>query len=404
MQAVLMLAGKSTRTYPLTLTRPKPLLPIANRPILFHSLDQLAGLFDEIILIVGYRKEMIEQLLGSEYRGVRLIYQEQREQLGTGHAILQARPHIRDRFVAMNGDDLFAHEDLENLIKHPYAALAMEVPDPSIYGVCQVDERNRLLNMVEKPKEFIGNLANIGCYVFEPEIFDILARVPLSVRGEIEVIDGIMQVRAKRDFIIVPTIGFWLPTGYPWDLLKHQELLMASMREGSILGEVENGVTLKGPVTVGAGSILRSGTYIEGPVIIGENCVIGPNCYIRKYTAVGDGCRIGHGVEVKNSIIMSRSSVAHLSYVGDSVIGYECNLGAGFVAANIRHDGAMVRSTIKGKLVDSGREKLGAILADGVRTGVMTAVNPGRKIWPGTSTRPGTVVDEDIMPEDGRWD
>jgi len=86
MQAVMMVAGKSTRTYPLTLTRPKPLLPVANRPLICHSLDQMAGVFDEVILIVGYRQEMIRTLLGDEYRGIRLVYQEQKQQLGTGHA------------------------------------------------------------------------------------------------------------------------------------------------------------------------------------------------------------------------------------------------------------------------------------------------------------------------------
>ncbi|NLP09488.1 NTP transferase domain-containing protein, partial [bacterium] len=151
MQAVLMVAGKSTRTFPLTLTRPKPLLPIMNRPLIEHSLDQLYGLFDEVILIVGYRQDMIRRVLGDQYRGMRLIYQEQREQKGTGHAVLQAQPHIRGRFVAMNGDDLFAHEDLALLQHYSYAALAKVVPDPSLYGVCVVDEENNLLNMVEKP-------------------------------------------------------------------------------------------------------------------------------------------------------------------------------------------------------------------------------------------------------------
>ena len=265
MQAVMMVAGKSTRTYPLTLSRPKPLLPIMNKPLIEHSLDQMVGLFDEVIFIVGYRKEMINHALGDNYRGIKLIYQEQKEQLGTGHAVLQAKPHIRDKFVALNGDDLFAREDFERLIQYDNGALALEVEDPSSYGVLTVDEDNRLLNLVEKPKEFLGNLANIGCYVFEPDIFAELERTPLSERGEIEITSAIASMATRKVFKVVSINGFWLPTGYAWDLLKHQEYLMSFVNEGSLDGQVESGAIIKGPVVLGAGSVIKSGAYIEGP-------------------------------------------------------------------------------------------------------------------------------------------
>lgn len=403
MQAVLMVAGKSTRTYPLTCTRPKPLLPILNRPLLFHSLDQLHGLFDEVILIVGYRQEMIRALLGDSYRGMRIIYQEQREQKGTGHAVLQARPHIRGRFVAMNGDDLFSHEDLERLLQYPYAALAKKVPDPSLYGVCVVDADYNLVNMVEKPKEFLGHLANIGCYIFEPDIFDELEKAPLSIRGEIEIIDGILPVAHRRPFKILPITGFWLPTGYAWDLLAHQEFFMQRLSDSVVSGIVEPGATLHGPVQIGHGTVVKTGAYIEGPVLIGENCVIGPNCYIRACTAIGDQVHVGQGVEIKNSIIMSHSWLCHLSYVGDSVVGERSNLGAGTITANFRHDAGAIRSMIKDRLVDTGRNKLGAIISDDVHTGIHTSIYPGRKIWPAITTAPGAVVDKDLLPCDWLW-
>lgn len=403
MQAVLMVAGKSTRTYPLTLTRPKPLLPIANRYIIQHSLDQMVGIFDEVVLIVGYRQEMIRAALGESYRGIRLIYQGQKEQLGTGHAILQARPHIRGRFAAMNGDDLFAREDFQRMITFPNAALAKVVPDPSMYGVFQVDGDNRVINLVEKPKEYLGNLANIGCYVFEPEIFDEIERTPLSERGEIEITSAIMGLTRRTEVKALAITGFWLPTGYAWDLLKNQELLIASMTNSEINGKVKPGATLNGPLQVGKGTIIRAGSYIEGPVVIGDGCDIGPNCFIRKFTAIGNHCRIGNAVEIKNSIIMDRCFVSHLSYVGDSVIGEGCNLGAGTIIANRRHDGKNVFSMIKNKLVDSGREKLGAILADGVSTGINTSIYPGRKLWPNSTTLPGEIVSQDIMPENQEW-
>ena len=212
MQAVIMVAGKSTRTYPLTLTRPKPLLPFMNRPLIEHSLDQMVGIFDEVILIVGYMKESIEQVMGDDYRGIKIVYQEQKEQLGTGHAILQAKPHIRGRFVAMNGDDLFARQDLERLVELENGALVKRVKDPSLYGVYKVDEQNRVLELVEKPKEFVSDLVNIGCYSFTPDIFAKIERTKPSVRGEIEIVDAILETARETEFKVLPIQGFWLPT------------------------------------------------------------------------------------------------------------------------------------------------------------------------------------------------
>jgi UDP-N-acetylglucosamine diphosphorylase / glucose-1-phosphate thymidylyltransferase / UDP-N-acetylgalactosamine diphosphorylase / glucosamine-1-phosphate N-acetyltransferase / galactosamine-1-phosphate N-acetyltransferase len=402
MQAVIMVAGKSTRTYPLTLTRPKPLLPFMNRPLIEHSLDQMVGIFDKVILIVGYMKESIEQVMGDDYRGIKIVYQEQKEQLGTGHAILQAKSHIRGRFVAMNGDDLFARQDLERLVKLENGALVKRVKDPSQYGVYKVDEQNRVLELVEKPQEFVSDLVNIGCYSFTPDIFTKIEHTKRSVRGEIEIVDAILETARETEFKVLPIQGFWLPTGFAWDLLKHQEKFMPEMTESLTYGEIEPGAKIHGVVQIGKNSTLKSGAYIEGPVIIGENCVIGPNCYIRGNTSIGNNCRIGHGVEIKNSILMDNSVVSHLCYVGDTVIGTNCNLGGGTITANKRHDDEPVQSMIKGQRVNTERLKLGAIISDGSQTGIHTSIYPGRKLWPGMTTLPGELVKKDIMPDENK--
>ncbi len=397
MQAAIMVAGKSTRTYPLTLTRPKPLLPAANKPIVIHILEQLHGIVDEVILIVGYKKEMIEQYIGNEWRGIKISYCEQKEQKGTGHAVLQTKPFIRDRFIVLNGDDIYAREDIKSLTNYEYAALARWEEDPSQYGVFEVDENNRVLNLVEKPKEFIGNLTNVGAYIFDRSIFEYIEKTPVSERGEIEITSSILMLAKEKPFYTHMIQGFWLANGYPWELLGTQEFFMKDMDEQEILGIVEPNAQIKGSVGIGKNTVIKSGAYIEGPVIIGENCIIGPGTFIRSNTAIGNNCVVGHSVEIKNSIIMPNTSIAHLSYVGDSVIGENVNLGAGFIAANLRHDGENVKSMVKGRLVDTGRKKLGAIIADNVKTGVNTSIYPGRKIWPGKQTNIGTIVKNDIV-------
>ena len=396
MQAAIMVAGKSTRTYPLTLTRPKPLLPVANKPIVEHILEQLHGLVDEVILIVGYKKEMIEKHIGSEWRDIKITYCEQKEQKGTGHAVLQTEPFIRDRFIVLNGDDIYARQDIEALTKYDYAALARWEEDPSQYGVFDVDENNRVLNLVEKPKKFIGNLTNVGAYIFDRTIFDYIGKTPVSERGEIEITSSILMLAQEKPFYTHMIEGFWLANGYPWELLETQEFFMKTSSRREILGTVEMNVQLKGNVVIGKNTLIKSGVYIEGPVIIGDNCVVGPNAFIRAHTAIGDNCRIGQGVEIKNSIIMNNTEIAHLCFVGDSIIGENVNLGGGLITANLRHDNKNVKSLVKGKLVDTGRKKFGAVIADDVKIGINNSIYPGRKIWPGNQTEVGAIIKHDI--------
>jgi bifunctional UDP-N-acetylglucosamine pyrophosphorylase/glucosamine-1-phosphate N-acetyltransferase len=183
---------------------------------------------------------------------------------------------------------------------------------------------------------------------------------------------------------------------YPWDLLKVNELLLAEIRESRIEGELSPAATVAGTLLLGRGSRILPGVYIEGTVVIGENCKIGPNCYLRGHTSIGDGCHIGQGVEIKNSILMAGVSIGHLSYCGDSIVGAKTNFGAGTITANFRHDGQDHRSRVGPVLVGTGRRKLGAIIGDGVHTGIHTSIYPGRKLWPNACTLPGAVVKDDV--------
>ncbi len=160
------------------------------------------------------------------------------------------------------------------------------------------------------------------------------------------------------------------------------------------LGKIEKNVTLKGAVAIGKDTLIKSGAYIEGPVIIGERCQIGPNCYIRASTAIGDGCHIGAAVEVKNSIIMKNTKIPHLNYVGDSVIGEDCNLGAGTKIANLRLD----KSDISVGGIETHRRKLGAVIGDGVETGINVSINVGSIIGERTFIGPGALVQGVIKP------
>lgn len=401
MKAVILAAGKSTRTYPLTLTRPKPLLTVANRTILEHQLDALRDIVDGVVLVVGYRQEMIRERFGDRYEDLSIEYVVQHQQMGTGHAVLECAGVIDGPFMAMNGDDLWDANDLRRVAECEQGALAKHVEDPRLFGIYDVTDDLRVKRLVEKPVDVFSTLANIGVYKFTPRVFEVLRETPLSPRGEIEITSAIQTLAGQGDFFVVPAEGYWLPIGYPWHLLDVNKFLLDTGLRIENRGEVADGATLVGAVSIGRGTVVRPGVCIEGPVIIGEDCEIGPNCYIRPATSIGNGCKVGQGCEVKNSILMNGAKVPHLSYIGDSVLGEKVNIGCGTVVANYRHDCGNHRSEMKGQLVDTGRRKFGVILGDDVHTGINTSLYPGRKMWPHTSTLPGEVVRRDIISEAG---
>jgi bifunctional UDP-N-acetylglucosamine pyrophosphorylase/glucosamine-1-phosphate N-acetyltransferase len=161
------------------------------------------------------------------------------------------------------------------------------------------------------------------------------------------------------------------------------------------LGEIESNVTLKNEVSIGKGTIIRSGAYLVGPVAIGQNCDIGPNCYIRPSTAIANNCHIGAAVELKNSIIMAGTKIPHLNYVGDSILGEGCNLGAGTKIANLK----LTNKNIFINSIDTKKRKLGAIIGDKVETGINASINVGTMIGNNTIIGPGALAHGIISPD-----
>jgi carbonic anhydrase/acetyltransferase-like protein (isoleucine patch superfamily) len=217
----------------------------------------------------------------------------------------------------------------------------------------------------------------------------------LDAEGNILAWKGSDAPDACLDRIVTDANCF--PVNYPWDLLRMNEEVLALMDETSLLGEVSPLATLSGCIRLANGSRILAGTVIEGPVLIGSNSQIGPNAYIRGATSIGSNCFVGNGAEIKNSIIYNNSYISRQCYVGDSIIGTHVTLGAGTCTENHRHDGRHHVSMIQGKSVNTGRLKLGAILGDGVRTGVNTSIEAGVKIGIARTTQAGSYVGKDLL-------
>jgi bifunctional UDP-N-acetylglucosamine pyrophosphorylase/glucosamine-1-phosphate N-acetyltransferase len=409
MKAVILAAGEGIRLRPLTLTRPKHLIPIGGKPILEHLLTSLktAGV-DEALIIVHYMADKIQQSFGNgAHLGMKLKYAVQKQIGGTADAASIAEDYVKEDFLLVYGDLYIT----SNVVKHalrsyekekPVAAMTVvPVKNPEQYGIVELDG-SHVTDIIEKPlpKEAPTNLANAGIYIFQPRIFEKIRQTGKSSRGEWEITDSLrllIQEEKKSILTVQVSSDEWLDIGRPWDLFDANQRAL-NQAEPIVDGEIEDGAHLIGPVTVGKQARIRSGAYIKGPAFIGEHSDIGPNCFIRPHTSIGKNVRIGNACEIKNSIIMDKVHIGHLSYVGDSIIGEECNLGAGTVVANYRLDAKTIKMMIKDKIVNTERTKLGVILGDRVKTGINSLFMPGVKVGNDSWIGPNVIAYRDIPP------
>ncbi len=409
MKAVVLAAGEGVRLQPITSARPKHLIKVGGKPILEHCLNAVKNSgMDEVLIVTYYMADAIRQYFGDGKNfGLKIEYMQQKAVLGTGNAIDVVKPYVTDDFSVVYGDLLFTAEVIKNVVdlhqkEKPAATMAVvPVEKPENYGIVELEDERYVKRIIEKPsrEEAPTNLANAGIYVFSGEIFDKIKETSASTRGEWEITDAIsLLLRDKKKVLAVKiSKDDWIDIGRPWDLLEANRWALMRMQH-KVYGLVENGAHLIGPITVAETARIRSGAYIEGPAFIDEESDVGPNCYIRQGTSIGKKVRIGNACEIKNSLIMDGTHIGHLSYVGDSILCENCNLGAGTITANYRLDAGTIKMMVKDKVVDSGRKKLGAILGDNVKTGINALLMPGVKIGNNSWVGPNLVVHRDLPP------
>jgi len=407
MKAVLLAAGEGVRLLPLTATRPKHLIKVGGKPILQFCLEAVknAGI-NEVIIVTHYMADAIRQYFGAGGKlGLRISYVEQKAVLGTGNAAAVAEPYVDDDFVLVYGDLLFGIDVVKDVLQvfeqGKTAAVIGVVPvdNPESYGIVELDGKERVKRIVEKPDagKASSNLANAGVYVFSHEVFDKIRQTKATDRGEWELTDAVTLLAKETKPVLAAELSKddWFDVGRPWDLLDANNWALKRM-DHKVLGTIEQGAHLIGPVTVAKSARIRSGAYIEGPCFIDEECDVGPNCYIRSATSLDRKVRVGNACEIKNSILMANTHVGHLSYIGDSILGEHCNLGAGTVTANYRLDAGLIKMMVKDRLVNTGRRKLGVVLGDNVKTGIKSLFMPGVKVGANSWVGPNFMVERDL--------
>lgn len=224
MQAVILAAGEGKRMRPLTLLRPKPLLPVAGRPLLEHIIDALPEVVDEIILIVGYKAEMVKEHFGASYKGRTIRYVRQWMPAGTAHALSMAEPLLRDdRFILMCADDLHGAPALAEALTHALSILVSEHSEPWKFGVVELNDDRTMAGIVEKPEHPTTNLISTGAMVLDKRIFDY--EVARHESGEYFMTYP-LNLLAKDHPIAVVEQEFWVPVGSPGDIPQAEARLI----------------------------------------------------------------------------------------------------------------------------------------------------------------------------------
>jgi glucose-1-phosphate thymidylyltransferase len=336
MKALVLAGGSGTRLRPITFTRAKQLVPVANKPILFYGLEAIASAgITEVGIIVGDTAAEVRAAVGDGGPwGLDVTYIPQDKPRGLAHAVVIAEEYMAgDSFVMYLGDNLIK-DGITPLVREFESAesaahiLLAHVENPTAFGVAECRD-GQVVRLVEKPAEPASDLALVGVYLFGPEIFEAVNAIAPSARGELEITDAI-QWLIEHGKAVTPHIiqGWWKDTGKLDDLLEANRILLEDIAT-DVRGEIGEDVRIEGRVVIGKGTVVERST-LRGPICIGENARI-IDSYVGPFTSLADGVEV-LGSEVEHSILLQHSRLESVrGRVADSLFGV----------------GAVVRSTAK---------------------------------------------------------
>jgi glucose-1-phosphate thymidylyltransferase len=326
-KALVLAGGAGTRLRPITHTSAKQLIPVANKPVLFYGLEAIAeaGITD-VGIVVGDTADEIRRAVGDGSAfGLNVTYLPQAAPLGLAHAVLIARDYLGDDdFVMYLGDNFLIggiSELVERFRKERPAAQIMltKVPDPTAFGVAELDPQGRLIGLEEKPEKPKSDLALVGVFLFTSAVHPVVADLTPSSRGELEIthaISGLLD--AGRTVEATITEGYWKDTGNVADMLEVNRLVLEVL-EPEVAGVVQDS-ELIGRVTVAAGAVVR-GSRIVGPAIIGAGSVV-EGSYLGPFTSVAEDCQITDS-ELEYSVVLRGAAIHGVRRIEASIIGHE---------------------------------------------------------------------------------
>jgi len=406
MQAVILSAGESSRFSPFRYFDHKSLVKILGKEILIHTIESIkkSGITD--VIIVVSKKEGVKSLLGDGRKfGVKIKYVLQEKPTGAGNGLLLAESLIKGDFFLLNASHIDFAEFKDQMVKKKSSKdkaifLAKEQDRLGNFGVLKT-KGDKVTGLIEKPGEGKepSNLRLIGIYLFSKDFLKTLSQTPDEhYRLESAILNFVKkeQVRFVKTEKEAPSLK------YSWDILGVKNYLLSRLK--SFRGRnihVAKSAEIIGPVVISDNAVIMEGAKIKGPCFIGANTMIGNNAILRGNVDIEENCTIGANMEIKNSLIMSGTKV-HSGFIGDSVIGENCRIGADFSTANVRLDRKSIKVRIKEKEVDSELKFLGTMIGENTKIGIKVSTMPGIIIGRNSIIGPATVVLRNV-PENSRY-
>jgi len=407
MKVVFLCGGIGKRMFPIT--EDKFLLKFLGKTLLQIQIESAiqAGLNHFLIVCNKYNMEQIEKITNviPDIK-VKLVLQKQPR--GIADALKSAASSLDEGILIVNPNDVFASSAYTSLLqaakKKSADSYMLGYRTKSYFpgGYLVVNGANELERIVEKPKpgEEPSNLVNILVHLHSnpKQLLEYIEKVK-TTRDDVYECALDSLAKAGHKIKVIPHGDFWAPVKYPWhifDVVKY--MLDISQPKVSRSASISAKATIEGKVIIGDGVKVLENAVIRGPAYIGAGSIIGNSVLVRDYSHIGADCVIGYGTEVKGSYI-GDSCWAHSSYIGDSIIGKSCSLGAGTVLANFRFDEQNIPVIVGDEAIDTGRDKLGAIIGDDCKTGINASVMPGIKIGPNSIVGSHVCLTKDLAPE-----
>jgi len=414
-KAVFLCGGRGKRMFPIT--EDKFLLDFLEKPLLEHQIKLAckAGLSHFVIIGNPENIEKIEQIT-KKIPGVKVDLALQKESLGIADALKSAEPFLQGQLLVINPNDVFSSSAYTKIITEAEKAnassyiLGYQVQKYFPGGYLQVNSQNELLYIVEKPNpgEEPSNLVNILIhYHNNPEELLRYIETAQTTRDDVYECALDNMVKGGHKIKVLPYNDFWAPIKYPWHIFKVMEYFLdnaqpaqhsTSLSAGRYIASsarISEKATIEGKVIISDNVKILENAVIRGPVYIGANSIIGNNALVRDYSHIGSNSVIGYSTEVKHSYI-GDNCWFHSNYIGDSIVDANCSLGAGTVLANFQLDEGNIRIKVGDSLVDTGYDKLGAIVGRGCRIGVNASLMPGVRVGPDSFVGPQVCLHKDL--------
>jgi bifunctional UDP-N-acetylglucosamine pyrophosphorylase/glucosamine-1-phosphate N-acetyltransferase len=403
MQTILLAAGESSRMHPLSNGMHKSMIKLLGKPLLEHTLGKLRDKnITEFIIVVGENSNVESYFGDGQKFGVSIKYVIQKKPEGAGSAILLAKSLLKDDFLLLNSYHVEVDRFLDALLASKTAEkdgmlLVKHKEDVWNYGVVETDGE-KVKGIVEKPEKSknLSNLCIVGVYLLSKSFIKTLEETPVEHYQLEKALDSFVK---NHNVGLMETTEATLALKYPWDLLAVKNYLLTNLKKYIAGGaKIASSAQLIGEVYVEDGAEIMENTVIKGPCYIGKNGFVGTNAILRDGVDLEENSVVGANMEVKNTLL-SKGSKTHSGFIGDSLVGENCRIGAGFNSANVRIDRDTVKSIIKGERVDTGLKSFGVVIGDNTRIGIKSSTMPGVIIGANVTVGSGTMVMNNIADD-----